>query len=111
MQYSAPSTPLLDVWRAARWGGGFGRGRGEVATRGSARPGGEVERRGGAGEVAPGCGRRRGRGEEGGGRLEVGDEPDRWAPPVGEREREERGGGVDGPAWAESERWAAEWVG
>jgi hypothetical protein len=33
----------------------------------------------------------------GGGRREVEGEPDRWAPPVGEREREERegGGGVD----------------
>jgi hypothetical protein len=57
-----------------------------------------------AGEAAPGCGRRRGRGEEGGGRLEVGDEPDRWAPPVGEREREEREGGgrASGPCGPEA---------
>jgi hypothetical protein len=34
-----------------------------------------------------------GAGKGGGAALEVGDEPDRWAPPVGEREREERGGG------------------
>jgi hypothetical protein len=39
---------------------------------------------------------------EGEGELEVGDEPDRWAPPVGEREREERRRGTGGPLWAES---------
>jgi hypothetical protein len=31
---------------------------------------------------------------EGEGELEVEDKPDRWAPPVGERERERRGGGA-----------------
>jgi hypothetical protein len=46
-----------------------------------------------------GVGRRRGRGGRGGRgegrRWEVGDAPDRWAPPVGDRvrERERRGGG------------------
>jgi hypothetical protein len=40
----------------------------------------------------------------------VGDEPDRWAPPVGEREREERGGSVDGPAWADSGAGPRGWV-
>jgi hypothetical protein len=39
---------------------------------------------------------------EGEGELEVGDEPDMWAPPVGEREREERRRGTGGPLWAES---------
>jgi hypothetical protein len=42
-------------------------------------------------------GRRRGavagRGQGGWGRREVEGRPDRWAPPVGEREREEREGG------------------
>jgi hypothetical protein len=43
----------------------------------------------------PGCGGggRRPRGEgRGGGQAEVEDAPDRWVPPVGEREREERAG-------------------
>jgi hypothetical protein len=52
-----------------------------------------------------GGGRRRGRpvrpGE--GRRREVGDAPDRWVPPVSERERERRGGGrASGLLWAES---------
>jgi hypothetical protein len=63
---------------------------------------GKKRRRGKAGEA----GRRRGRpaaarpGEEG---LEVGDGPDRWAPPVGGCVRERgREAGAGGPAWAES---------
>jgi hypothetical protein len=46
------------------------------------------------------------RGREGAA-LEVGDAPDRWVPPVSERERERRGGGRCGPAWAE--RWLGRW--
>jgi hypothetical protein len=50
------------------------------------------------------AGKKEGRG------LEVEGEPDRWAPPVGEREREEReGGGGVGRLWAER-GWAAGWV-
>jgi hypothetical protein len=64
------------------------------------------------------------------GRLEVGDGPDRWVPPVNERERERRGGPTElgrgreigaegllwlrakkgkreGDRWAEGEAWAA----
>jgi hypothetical protein len=51
-------------------------------------------RRMGAGRpgTAPGCGGRRGE-ERGGARPEVGDGPDRWAPPVGGYERERRWSG------------------
>jgi hypothetical protein len=64
---------------------------------------GGVEEADGRGEP----GRRRRVREAGGGAGEEGrpedeDEPDRWAPPVGEREREERGGGFGGPLWADS---------
>jgi hypothetical protein len=51
--------------------------------------GNAAEARGGG--AAPGTG---GAAREKG--LEVGDAPDRWVPPVGERERERRGGGVLG---------------
>jgi hypothetical protein len=71
-----------------------------VAARGSARRTHaqhlEGEEARDAGEAAPGCGRRRGRGEEGGGRLEVGDGPDRWAPPVGGCVREREAGALAG---------------
>jgi hypothetical protein len=75
----------------------LGRGGGGAA-RGSARctlalPAEGEEARGGEG--VPGSAARRGQGGRGG-RLEVGDAPDRWAPPVSEREREERGGGPAG---------------
>jgi hypothetical protein len=43
----------------------------------------------------PGSAAQRGQGGRGG-QLEVEDAPDRWAPRVGEREREERGGGPAG---------------
>jgi hypothetical protein len=70
----------------ARCSGGFGRGRGEVAARGSARRTDaqhlEGEESRDTGEAALGCGSRRGE-ERGGARPEVGDGPDRWAPPVG----------------------------
>jgi hypothetical protein len=61
----------------------------------------EMEKRPAAARLTGGCAAR---GE--GRRREVGDDPDRWAPPVGGREREERAG----LWWAESERWAAGWV-
>jgi hypothetical protein len=55
----------------------------------------EVDGRGAAGNGGEG---RRRRGEEGGRRPEEGDDPDRWAPPVGGRMRERgRGGGRSGP--------------
>jgi hypothetical protein len=41
-----------------------------------------------------------GAGKKGGCGLEVEGEPDRWAPPVGEREREEREGGGGVGRWA-----------
>jgi hypothetical protein len=47
----------------------------------------EMEKRPAAARLTGGCAAR---GE--GRRREVGDDPDRWAPPVGEREREERAG-------------------
>jgi hypothetical protein len=58
-------------------------------------------RRTGAGRpgTAPGCGGRRGE-ERGGARPEIGDGPDRWAPPVGgcEGERRSRAGRrINGP--------------
>jgi hypothetical protein len=71
---------------AARVGGGALRGGEE------AREGEEAGRPG----TAPGCGGRRGQ-ERGGARPEVGDGPDRWAPPVGGCEREKREAGVGGP--------------
>ncbi len=37
-------------------------------------------------------------------RPEVGDDPDRWAPPVGLHERGERAAAAAGPAWAARER-------
>jgi hypothetical protein len=62
--------------------------------------------RGGRRGGGNGAGEERGgaRPEVGDGRLEVGDEPNRWAPPVGEREREEREGGrrASGPCGPEA---------
>jgi hypothetical protein len=49
-----------------------------------------------------------------GARPEVGDGPDRWAPPVGGREREEVGereAGGSGPAWAETGMGRGSWAG
>jgi hypothetical protein len=46
------------------------------------------------------------RGREGA-ELEVGDGPDRWVPPVGEREREERRRALGGPVRPEAGSWAA----
>jgi hypothetical protein len=101
----------------AVWCDGGGRGKGEAAR-------GEwagalvrlVGRRSGAGTLgtAPGCGGaggRRGRWKERG-ELEVGDEPDRWAPPVGGCVREKgREAGACGPAWAKSWRRGRNWAG
>jgi hypothetical protein len=50
----------------------------------------------GAGGEGAGIGAGRVKSGRGDGAPEVGDDPDRWAPPVGEREREERGGGPAG---------------
>jgi hypothetical protein len=76
-------------------------------------PGGEAERCRDAGD---GAGVRwRGRpvwSVEGEGELEVGDEPDRWAPPVGGCVRERgREAGACGPAWAKSGRRGRNWAG
>jgi hypothetical protein len=72
----------------------------------------EWRRRTGAGSRGGGTAARvaaRPRGEEeGGGGPEEGGEPDRWAPPVGEREREERREeAAEWAAWAEKRTWAA----
>jgi hypothetical protein len=64
----------------------------------------EMEKRPATARLTGGCAAR---GE--GRRRKVGDDPDRWAPPVGEREREERAG-LWWAVWAGSERWAAGWV-
>jgi hypothetical protein len=67
-------------------------------------------RRTGAGRpgTAPGCGGRRGE-ERGGARPEVGDGPDRWAPPVGGsvRERGREGEWAAGQSWAARQNWVA----
>jgi hypothetical protein len=41
------------------------------------------------------------------GAPEVGDDPDRWAPPVGERERDERVRWAGGLSWAGEISWVA----
>jgi hypothetical protein len=46
------------------------------------------------------------RGREGA-ELEVGDAPDKWVSPVGEREREERRRALGGPVGPEVGSWAA----
>jgi hypothetical protein len=61
----------------------------------------EMEKRPAAARLTGGCAAR---GE--GRRRKVGDDPDRWVPPVGEREREKRAG-LWWAVWAGSERWAA----
>jgi hypothetical protein len=48
--------------------------------------------------------------EERGAALEVEEGADRWAPHVGEREREERRRGSGGPLWAESVRAREDWA-
>jgi hypothetical protein len=87
---------------------GRGRGRG-----GGVRGGALKEARWG-GEGARGGRGRRGRSAASGGRRREGrrpeeeEAPDRWVPPVGEREREERGvGHWRWAAWARSGDWAA----
>jgi hypothetical protein len=73
---------------------GEGEGAGEVVGEWGGALMVEWWRRTGAGQpgTAPGCGGRRGE-ERGGARPEVGDGPDRWAPPVGGCERERRWSG------------------
>jgi hypothetical protein len=86
-----------------------GRGRGEAARVGgdALKEEGEEARGGRGGGTARGSRRRRGRAA-----LEVGDGPDRWAPPVGGCEREmrwEAGALVERAAWGE--RWLGRrWV-
>jgi hypothetical protein len=68
----------------------------------------EMEKRPAAARLTGGCAAR---GE--GRRREVGDDPDRWAPPVGEREREERAGlwwAVCGPKASAGPRGGFGWV-
>jgi hypothetical protein len=71
---------------------GYGRGRGGVGVRRCLD--GEWRRRTGAGSRGGGAGVQEtggGAGKKGGARRpEEEEEPDRWAPPVGERERERR---------------------
>jgi hypothetical protein len=65
----------------------------------------------GAGEGENGRGGRRRRGRwKGRGKLEVEDKPDRWAPPVGEREREKRRRVLVGH-WAGSGEAGRVWMG
>jgi hypothetical protein len=60
-----------------------------------------MEGRGNGAGVERTSGRRRGVAVHGGdGAPEVGDDPNRWALPIGEREREERVRWADGLSWA-----------
>jgi hypothetical protein len=70
----------------------------EADGRGAAEEAGRRRGRLGCGAAGPGKGRRR---------PEVEDSPDRWVPPVGEREREERKRWAGGFNWAGRNWWAA----